>query len=108
MMKSEPEHPALLLEQRDKMGRTALMLAAAEGYTSLIELFLEKGTILESADKDGITALSWACIRGRISAVRYLLEKGADVQTTDSSGKTPLDWAAFQVILVHSRVRILA
>ena len=31
------------LEQTDSSGRTALMLAAAEGHVGLIELLLDKG-----------------------------------------------------------------
>lgn len=34
------------LEQSDSSGRTALMLAAAEGHVGLIELLLDKGMLL--------------------------------------------------------------
>ncbi|XP_025157135.1 protein TANC2 isoform X3 [Harpegnathos saltator] len=85
-----------LLEQRDLAGRTALMFAASEGHTNLIELLLDKGSILETRDKDGLTALCWACVRGRIAAVQILLDRGADVSTNDNTGRTPLDLAAFQ------------
>ncbi|XP_012528978.2 protein TANC2 isoform X3 [Monomorium pharaonis] len=85
-----------LLEQRDLVGRTALMFAASEGHTNLLELFLDKGSILETKDKEGLTALSWACIRGSITAVQMLLDRGSDVNTNDNSGRTPLDLAAFQ------------
>lgn len=73
------------------------MLAASEGHTNLIELFLDKGSILESRDKEGLTALCWACVRGRLSAVQNLIDRGADVNTSDNTGRTPLDLAAFQV-----------
>jgi len=86
-----------LLEQRDLAGRNALILAASEGHTNLIELFLDKGSILETKDKEGLTALGWACVRGRITAVQILLDRGADVNTNDNTGRTPLDLAAFQV-----------
>ncbi|XP_072759308.1 protein TANC2 isoform X4 [Anoplolepis gracilipes] len=85
-----------LLEQRDPAGRTALMLAASEGYTNLIELFLDKGSILETRDKEGLTALGWACVRGRVTVVQMLLDRGANVSTNDNTGRTPLDLAAFQ------------
>lgn len=85
------------LEQRDPDGRTALMLAASEGHTNLIELFLNKESILETRDKEGLTALGWACLRGRIIIVQMLLDRGANVNTNDNTGRTPLDLAAFQV-----------
>ncbi|XP_039314116.1 protein TANC2 isoform X3 [Solenopsis invicta] len=85
-----------LLEQYDFAGRTALMLAASEGHTNLLELFLDKGSNLEIKDKEGLTALGWACVRGRVTAVQMLLDRGSDVNTNDNSGRTPLDLAAFQ------------
>ncbi|XP_076758357.1 zinc-RING finger and ankyrin repeat domain-containing protein rolling pebbles isoform X1 [Xylocopa sonorina] len=87
---------ASLLDQRDPAGRTALMLAASEGHTSLIELFLDKGSVLESRDKEGLTALCWSCVRGRLAGVQNLIDHGADVNTNDNTGRTPLDLAAFQ------------
>ncbi|CAD1475873.1 unnamed protein product [Heterotrigona itama] len=87
---------ASLLDQRDPVGRTALMLAASEGHTNLIELFLDKGSVLENRDKEGLTALCWACVRGRLVAVQNLIDRGADVNTNDNTGRTPLDLAAFQ------------
>ncbi|XP_076174802.1 zinc-RING finger and ankyrin repeat domain-containing protein rolling pebbles isoform X3 [Ptiloglossa arizonensis] len=85
-----------LLDQRDPAGRTALMLAASEGHTNLIELFLDKGSVLESRDKDGLTALCWACVRGRLTSVQNFIDRGAEVNTSDNTGRTPLDLAAFQ------------
>lgn len=86
----------ILLEQRDPMGRTALMMAASEGHTNLIDMFLEKGAILEAVDKEGLTGLCWACVRGRVAAVQALLDRGADIGANDKTGRTPLDLAAFQ------------
>ncbi|KAK0089572.1 hypothetical protein PV325_006701 [Microctonus aethiopoides] len=86
----------ILLEQRDLMGRTPLMMAACEGHTNLIDMFLEKGAIIEAADNEGLTALCWACVRGRLTAVQRLLDHGADMDANDKTGRTPLDMAAFQ------------
>lgn len=98
---------ASLLDQRDPADRTALMLAASEGHTNLIELFLDKGSVLESRDKEGMTALCWACVRGRLAAVQNLIDHGADVNTNDNTGRTPLDLAAFQVIFFKRKIRAL-
>lgn len=98
-----------LLEQRDPAGRTALMLAASEGHTNLIELFLDKGSILETRDKEGLTALGWACVRGRVTVVQMLLDRGANVGTNDNTGRTPLDLAAFQVesiLFIHANISL--
>ncbi|XP_033222043.1 protein TANC2 isoform X3 [Belonocnema kinseyi] len=85
-----------LLAQSDPVGRNSLMIAAGEGHTNLIELFLDKGSVLEATDKEGLTALGWACVRGRLPAVQHLIERGAEVNTSDNTGRTPLDLAAFQ------------
>nr|XP_050866440.1 protein TANC2 isoform X1 [Vespula vulgaris] len=85
-----------LLDQRDPSGRTALMLAASEGHTNLIEMFLDKGSVIEAKDKEGLTALCWACVRGRLTSVQNLLDHNSDVNTSDNTGRTPLDLAAFQ------------
>ncbi|XP_051163378.1 protein TANC2 isoform X2 [Leptopilina boulardi] len=85
-----------LLAQKDGAGRNCLMIAAGEGHTNLIELFLDKGSVIEATDREGLTALAWACVRGRLAAVQHLIERGAEVNTTDNTGRTPLDLAAFQ------------
>lgn len=96
-----------LLAQRDPVGRNSLMIAAGEGHTNLIELFLDKGSVLEATDKEGLTALGWACVRGRLPAVQHLIERGAEVNTSDNTGRTPLDLAAFQVdFLISSTIHI--
>lgn len=85
-----------LLAQKDAAGRNCLMIAAGEGHTNLIELFLDKGSVIEATDREGLTALAWACVRGRLAAVQHLIERGAEVNTSDNTGRTPLDLAAFQ------------
>lgn len=90
-----------LVDQRDHAGRTALMIAASEGHTNLIDLLLEKNSSIEAMDNEGLTALGWACLRGRLVAVQCLLDHGANLNANDKTGRTPLDLAAFQVSFVY-------
>ncbi|RZF43710.1 hypothetical protein LSTR_LSTR015249 [Laodelphax striatellus] len=72
------------LDQTDAQGRTALMIAAAEGSE------------LSRQDEDGMTALGWACVRGRTQATQVLLDRGAEINQADNTGRIPLDLAAVQ------------
>ena len=84
-----------IVNQADKHGRTALILAASEGHLAIIDILVEKGADLVCADKDGLSALSWACLKGHFNAALALINNGADVNHTDNSGRTPLDLATF-------------
>jgi len=76
-------------------GNTALMDAAARGYTATVRAVLEKGAEVDAKDNAGRTALMEAAFGGYTDTVRLLLEKGAKVNATDHEGWTPLFWAAF-------------
>lgn len=84
-----------VVNQSDRHGRTALILAASEGHLAIIDILLERGADLRCQDKDGLSALSWACLKGHYNAAVSLLNNGADVNHADNSGRTPLDLATF-------------
>lgn len=84
-----------IINQSDKHGRTALILAASEGHLAIMDILIEKGADLFAQDKDGLSALSWACLKGHYNAVLTLLDHGVDVNHSDHSGRTPLDLATF-------------
>jgi ankyrin repeat protein len=84
-----------VINQVDKHGRSALILAASEGHLAIIDILVERRADLACADKDGLSALCWACLKGHYNAALTLIAHGADVNHTDQSGRTPLDLATF-------------
>eukprot|EP00930_Biecheleria_cincta_P083014 TRINITY_DN72658_c0_g1_i1.p1 TRINITY_DN72658_c0_g1~~TRINITY_DN72658_c0_g1_i1.p1 ORF type:complete len:1378 (+),score=257.53 TRINITY_DN72658_c0_g1_i1:451-4134(+) len=75
-------------------GRSALILAAQAGHTSVAALLLEKGANICATSSDCRTALMHAAHCGHLHVADLLLDKGADVLTTDSDGWTALTYAA--------------
>lgn len=56
-------------------GRGPLILAALQGYTSVVDLLLEYGCDPAPADKIGITALHAAAGNGFLAATTLLLDQ---------------------------------
>ena len=91
--------------------RTALMIAAKEGYADVIELLLENGADVNrrggeaGPDKpsgrwsghldSNKTALLYASAHGHADIVRIMLDNGADVELGDDRNRRPLWEAAF-------------
>ncbi|XP_036109114.1 LOW QUALITY PROTEIN: photoreceptor ankyrin repeat protein [Molossus molossus] len=88
--------PFLDVNQQDKEGDTALMLAVQAGHVPLVSLLLNYylGVDLERRDQRGLTALMKAAIRDRSECVAALLMAGADLTAVDPvRGQTALEWA---------------
>eukprot|EP00069_Balaena_mysticetus_P007923 bmy_19451T0 len=88
--------PFLDVNQQDKEGDTALMLAAQAGHVPLVSLLINyyAGLDLERRDQRGPTALMKAAMRDRSECVAALLMAGADLTAVDPvRGKTALEWA---------------
>lgn len=64
-------------------GKTALHLAAMEGYKSLCGRLLENGVDIDATDDDGQTALHIALMRGHNGVAKMLIMEGADLDITD-------------------------
>ena len=84
---------------RDSSGRTALLLAAGNGYDAAVKVLLGSDKVKDGESKDDIygrTALSWAAGSGHEAVVKLLLgsEKVRDRDLRDSSDRTALSWAA--------------
>jgi ankyrin repeat protein len=82
------------LDHRDGRGRTALLVAAAEGRKPAMEKLLKAGADIEVRASDGHTPLHAVAAHGCRDSARLLLRKGASVSARDHLGRTPLHWAA--------------
>jgi uncharacterized protein len=67
------------INARDHHHQTALMLAATEGHTAVVEWLVRRGAALDHAAKYGLSALMLAVVRGHGEIVRVLTDAGADV-----------------------------
>ena len=67
------------INARDGHNQTALMLAATEGDTAVVEWLVCRGAALNHVAKYGLSALMLAVVRGHREIVRVLAEAGADV-----------------------------
>jgi ankyrin repeat protein len=81
---SPPANPAIDMNYADVnarerlYGRTALMIAAAEGHLETVRLLIEAGSDLNVVDAEGSTALSLARSNGNLDVAALLAEAGAD------------------------------
>ena len=76
-------------------GNTALIDAAARGYSETVRALLDKGAEVDGRDNAGRTALMEAAFGGYTDTARLLLEKGANINAADHEGWGPLFFAAF-------------
>ncbi|XP_047610884.1 ankyrin repeat domain-containing protein 26-like isoform X2 [Phacochoerus africanus] len=83
------------LNDRDKMNRTALHLACANGHPAVVTLLVERKCQLNLCDSENRTALIKAVQCQEEECASILLEHGADPNLADVSGNTALHYAAF-------------
>ncbi|MGE3309921.1 MAG: ankyrin repeat domain-containing protein [Limisphaerales bacterium] len=84
--------PSGVLEARNDLGETPLMIAVQLGAPEAVRELLDRGADVNATNRAGATAL----IRGaaRPEMVRLLLERGADPARATGLGHTPLMLAA--------------
>nr|XP_058912655.1 ankyrin repeat domain-containing protein 26 isoform X9 [Kogia breviceps] len=82
------------LNDRDKMNRTALHLACANGHPAVVTLLVERKCQLNLYDNENRTALMKAIQCQEEECATILLEHGADPNVMDVSGNTALHYAA--------------
>lgn len=85
--------PGIDLERRNKVGDTALMIAALKGNLPAVQALVEKGA---EVNRPGWTALHYAATSGHLEVTRFLLEHHAYVDAESPNGTTPLMMAAWQ------------
>ena len=81
------------VNKADPDGRTALMMAAFEGYTEVVELLLEHGAEVDRRDGAGRTAVMYASSGPFPQTVELLIQSGADINRVD----TAEGWTALMV-----------
>lgn len=80
-----------VLDYRNQLGETALMLAALKGNLDIVRRLLELGAQL---NQEGWTALHYAATSGHADVIRMLVEKSAYIDAESPNKTTPLMMAA--------------
>jgi ankyrin repeat protein len=88
------ENEKFKVDERDYVGRTALLLAAQRGHDKVVQLLVKEGADVHATRCDGFTALYVAAAEGHEAIVRFLVDKGADVNANAGVCGTALE-AAF-------------
>lgn len=79
---------------REKLGDTAMTLAARRKYIDIIKILFEVGKVdINLAGADGMTALMWAAWNNDECLLYYLLERGAKINLQSEFGHTALHWS---------------
>lgn len=74
------------VNQRDGVGRTALMLAASQGNAEAVRMLLEAGADAAVRDNNGMTTVMLGAESTNLPMVQALVAAGADAQIRDSNG----------------------
>jgi hypothetical protein len=79
---------------QDKVGRTALHLAAGNGHVAPTRALVEAKADVNKHDNLGLTALHMAAENGHAQVIEHLVEAKADVNSQDHVNRTALHMAA--------------
>ncbi len=79
--------------EESRKGQTALMWAAAEGHSEVVNVLLEHGASPGDASKGGFTPLMFAAQKGDAKSVVSLLAAGGDVNHALPTGQSALELA---------------
>ena len=86
------------IDQKDRYGQTALMLAAVHGRGAVVRILLDHGADMNVTAKYGLSALMLAVINQHIGIAKALVDAGANTTFRGSgapgfAGKTARDLA---------------
>ncbi|XP_066992233.2 uncharacterized protein [Anabrus simplex] len=84
------------IDVTDKLNRTPLHLAAAQGHTNIVWFLLSNKAKINICDNEGKTPFLKAIECGHKECVHLMLERGVDLNTIDYSGNSGLHTAAKQ------------
>ena len=84
--------PCLLFSQLDKKEKKFLVFAA-DGDSSKVEKYLQKGIPVNTKNRSKWTALAYASKYGHLGTVKVLIHNGADIDMAVNIGSTPLHLA---------------
>ncbi|XP_067675903.1 protein phosphatase 1 regulatory subunit 12A-like isoform X15 [Haliotis asinina] len=76
-----------------KTGATALHVAAAKGYLTVLKVLLQAGVDINAEDNDGWTPLHAAAHWAQCEACQLLVEQLCDMEKKNTAGQTALDVA---------------
>lgn len=79
-----------LIDKRNSVGRTALMIAAEMGSDAIVDELLSNRASIDAVDNEGNSSLILASQEGKESTVRKLLREGADPEIANAEGRTAL------------------
>ncbi len=82
-----------LFSKSEAVRTRAMMLAASNGCTDIVQRALKLGYDINTTDMSGKTMLHYAAANGQADCVQKLLELRADSSLKDRKGKTALDCA---------------
>ena len=80
--------PGSVLEARDSLGATPMLLAVAAGSLALVKAVAARGGSLNTPDAKGFTPLHYAALKARPNIFRWLLEAGAEPSVRAMDGKS--------------------
>ena len=82
-----------LIDDKTKMGRTALHNAAAAGHSAVVHLLLEEEKSKATNEKDilGMTPLHWAIKNKQKECICILLCHSPDLKAQNVFGMDPID-----------------
>ena len=79
-----------MIGRSDISGLKPLHVAAAKGFSDMIDILIESGANIEAKDNRERTPLMYALSQGQQQSAIYLIARGCNIETRDIDMETPL------------------